>query len=198
MSEITNNYYSKNSEIFIQTTLEIDMEPIYEKFLPLIPAGGKILDAGCGSGRDSLFFKKQGFNVIAIDNCHDFVKFTSTYAGVEAHCIGFNDINFSNEFSGIWACASLLHLSYENLEDAITRLAKALKTNGIFYCSFKYGTFSGERNGRIFTDMDEERFFKIIDKISNLTILETWITDDQRKDRKVEKWLNVLTKKIQP
>ena len=85
----TNNYYQENADTFIQATLEIDMDSMYEKFIPLLPEGGKILDAGCGSGRDSLYFKNKCFNITAIDSCQEFVKFTSEYAGVEAFCIPF-------------------------------------------------------------------------------------------------------------
>ena len=188
----TKDYYKKNSDTFIQTTLEIDMNSIYEKFIPLMPEGGKILDAGCGSGRDSLFFRKQGFRVLAIDNCEEFVKFTENFARVEAQCIGFNQLSFNDEFEGIWACASLLHLNHDDLDDVLKRFSKALKPGGILYASFKYGELSGERNGRIFTDLNEDNFSKMIKKTPGLKLIETWITDDQRKDRTAEKWLNAL------
>jgi SAM-dependent methyltransferase len=194
--DLTKDYYNKNSDNFIQQTLEIDMSAIYEKFVPLLPAGGKVLDAGCGSGRDSLYFRNQGFNVLAIDTSQDFVRFTADYAGVEADCLSFNEINFTNQFDGIWACASLLHLCLADLADALKRIANALKPVGIFYVSFKYGNFSGERNGRIFTDLTEESFAKIINDIPGFKVIETWITDDQRKDRTAEKWLNALLTKI--
>lgn len=189
--ETTKDYYKKNSDTFIKTTLEIEMNSIYEKYLPLLPESGSILDAGCGSGRDSLFFRKKGFKVLAIDSCEEFVIFTGEYAGVEAQCIPFNDVSFNNEFDGIWACASLLHLNRADLSDALNRFSKALKPGGILYSSFKYGNFSGERNGRIFTDLNEESYSEIINGIAGLKIIETWITDDRRKDRE-EKWLNAL------
>mgnify|MGYP001564142808 CR=1 FL=1 len=191
----TNNYYQENADTFIQATLEIDMDSMYEKFIPLLPEGGKILDAGCGSGRDSLYFKNKCFNITAIDSCQEFVKFTSEYAGVEAFCIPFNEITFNNEFDGIWACSSLLHLSHNELTDVFKKLSKALKTNGVIYASFKYGNFSGERNGRIFTDLTEKDFSEIINEIPDLKLKEIWITNDQRKDREEERWLNTLLHK---
>ncbi len=190
--DITKAYYNKNADNFIQATLEIDMDSIYEKCIPLFPEGGKILDAGCGSGRDRLYFKNQGLKVTAIDSCAEFVKFTREYADVEAVCIPFNEITFNNEFNGIWACSSLLHLNHNELTDVFKKLSKALKPDGIIYASFKYGNFSGERNGRIFTDLTEDSFSKIIYEIPNLKIKEIWITNDQRKEREEEKWLNVF------
>jgi SAM-dependent methyltransferase len=193
--DTTKEYYKKNSDTFIQSTLAIDMSVIYEKFVPLLPKSGKVLDAGCGSGRDSLYFKTHGFYVLAIDSCADFVRFTADYAGVKTDCLAFNEINFTEEFDGIWACASLLHLNHEDLKDALQRIAKALKPGGIFYASFKYGNFSGERNGRVFSDFSGESFAVMISNIPGLKLIESWITDDQRKDRATEKWLNVLLTK---
>lgn len=191
----TNEYYKNNANSFIEATLDIDMSSIYNKFLPLITKEGKILDAGCGSGRDSYYFKNKGFYVIAIDNCNDFVEHTKNYAGVDGQCLSFNQIEYSEKFDGIWACASLLHLDKRELQNAFLRLSKALKYGGVLYSSFKYGTFSGERNGRIFTDMNEQSFSELIKEITDLKIKETWITSDQRKDRDNEKWLNVLIEK---
>ena len=56
-------------------------------------------------------------------------------------------------------------------------------------------TFSGERNGRYFTDMTEESFKELLQKIGNLEIEETWITSDVRPGRGEEKWLNLFLRK---
>jgi SAM-dependent methyltransferase len=195
MNNLTNDYYSKNSEQFIESTLNIDMELIYQEFLPLIPKEGSILDAGCGSGRDSKYFSKMGYKVTAIDNCEDFINHVKTYPGIEAIKLGFDEVDYTNRFDGIWACASLLHVPQEKMQEAIVKLFNSMKTNGIFYASFKYGNFSGERNGRIFSDMDEEQFDLIIKQIPGLKVIKYWITNDQRPERVAENWLNVLMKK---
>ena len=69
---------------------------------------------------------------------------------------------------------------------------QALKTNGIIYTSFKYGTFEGELNGRYFTDFTEGMFEEFVRKISGLQIEKMWITGDVREGRGDERWLNIL------
>ena len=75
------------------------------------------------------------------------------------------------------------------------KMAAALKADGMFYVSFKYGTFSGERNGRFFIDMDESSFDLLLEDIPELEIYREYITEDVRPGRKVEKWLYVFLKK---
>lgn len=65
-----------------------------------------------------------------------------------------------------------------------------LKPGGVFYMSFKLGDSEGIRNGRWFTDLDEESFSELIDGIDGLRIDSLDITSDVRPGRADEKWLN--------
>lgn len=71
-------------------------------------------------------------------------------------------------------------------------MEKALHNSGIIYTFFKYGDFSGTRNGRYFTDFTENFFKAFIGEIEQLTIELLWITDDVRPSRREEKWLNII------
>ena len=63
----TIDYYNQYADKFVVSTFHIVMEEIYHSFIRYLPDGGDILDLGCGSGRDSLAFKKLGYLVEAID-----------------------------------------------------------------------------------------------------------------------------------
>ena len=71
------------------------------------------------------------------------------------------------------------------------KLADALKPNGIWYLSFKYGDTQREKDGRLFTDINEQRLTELVSSLSNIDISSTWITEDNRPDRN-EKWLNAI------
>nr|MCR5007913.1 class I SAM-dependent methyltransferase [Oribacterium sp.] len=66
MTDTTLNYYNNNAEAFIKGTVSVDFSDTQDKFLSLL-SGKKILDFGCGSGRDTKYFLKKGFQVDAID-----------------------------------------------------------------------------------------------------------------------------------
>jgi DNA-binding transcriptional regulator YhcF (GntR family) len=86
-------------------------------------------------------------------------------------------------------------LNLDELKAVIKKMVDALKSKGIIYTSFKYGTFSGERNGRYFTDMTESTFSQLLEDIKEVHIEEQWITADVRPGRGEEKWLNLILRK---
>lgn len=191
----TINYYDTNAKEFVEGTLNVDFKATQEKFINKLPSKGYILDFGCGSGRDTKYFLAKDFNVDAIDGSIELCKIASEYTNIKVRHMYFNELSIVNKYDGIWACSSILHLSLDDLVDVFKRMSKALKDEGIIYTSFKYGDFSGERNGRYFTDMTEDSFAKLIANVDNLKVEEQWITADVRPQRGNEKWLNLILRK---
>lgn len=191
----TINYYDTNAKEFVEGTLNVDFKTTQDKFINKLPDKGYILDFGCGSGRDTKYFLAKDFNVDAIDGSIELCKIASEYTNIKVRHMYFNELSIVNKYDGIWACSSILHLSLDDLVDVFKRMSKALKDEGIIYTSFKYGDFSGERNGRYFTDMTEDSFAKLIANVDNLKVEEQWITADVRPQRGNEKWLNLILRK---
>lgn len=191
----TINYYDTNAKEFVEGTLNVNFKATQDKFVNKLPAKGYILDFGCGSGRDTKYFLAKDFNVDAIDGSIELCKIASEYTNIKVRHMYFNELSIVNKYDGIWACSSILHLSLDDLVDVFKRMSKALKDEGIIYTSFKYGDFSGERNGRYFTDMTEDSFAKLIANVENLKVEEQWITADVRPQRGNEKWLNLILRK---
>ena len=195
MSE-TLNYYNQNADQFCKNTISVEFSATQHRFLSHLPVAAHILDFGCGSGRDTKAFLDQGYHVEAIDGSEELCKLASQYTGIQVRHMLFQELSEVSEYDGIWACSSILHLPLEELYEVLYKMSTALKPNGIIYTSFKYGTFSGERSGRYFTDMTEETFADFISKIENLRVEEEWITSDVRPGRSEEKWLNLILRKI--
>ena len=185
------NYYDLKAQEFFDGTVNTDMTPHYNEFLKFLPENAHILDAGCGSGRDSLKFKSLGYNVTSIDGSVEMCKIASDFINQKVLHLQFQEIEFKNCFDGIWASASLLHVSSNEIDDVLKRLKKSLKSNGILYASFKYGDFEGKRNGRYFNDLTEKTAINLFEK-ADFNVIKTWITNDARKGRETEKWTNIL------
>ena len=192
----TLKYYAKNTEEFIASTLEADMSATQEKFLSLLPKGAHILDLGCGSGRDSLCFLQQGFQVTAVDGSEELAKFAGELIGQGVVVADFKDLVLPKaSFDAIWASASLLHVHSEALPGILAKVIDLAKPGAIFYMSFKYGAYEGERTGRYYTDLNEERFAEFLLKSGRaLEIIEQWVAKDVRPD-KPELWLNTFARK---
>jgi len=191
----TIDYYNKNSEKFYKNTVHIDLSELYPKFLRHIPDNGTILDLGCGSGRDSLYFLEKGYIVTSVDASEEMVRLSSELTGQKTQYLRMQDIEFKNEFNGIWACASLLHVDEGSTEDVLSNLGKALKTDGCLYASYKYGDGAQIKGDRFFNNYDESTFEEVVDNVVEFEIENYWITKDLRPDRIDEKWLNVILKK---
>lgn len=192
----TIDYYNNNAESFTCDTIKVNFENNCERFLQYIPDNGSILDFGCGAGRDTRYFLNKGYDVHAIDGSHEMCRIAGEYTGINVKQQQFADFAEYDKYDGIWACASILHLPKDELEEVLIRLLNSLKQEGFIYTSFKYGTFEGVRNGRYFTYFTENTFSEFEKGILGIEVIDEWISDDVRKGRENEKWLNLILKKV--
>lgn len=190
----TIKYYDYNAETFVESTINVDVSALYKPFEELLQYGAKILDLGCGNGRDSKYFAQQGYNVIAVDPSQAMCEQTRIYARVPVYRMKAEEMQFSNEFDAVWACASLLHVAWSKQEKVLGLIGKALKKNGVCYCSWKYGNEERNDNGRRFTDCSEESLKILLKQVNIFEIISIWKTNDIRTDKN-QIWLNTLLKK---
>ena len=190
----TIDYYNKHAEEFTASTFEVDMESLYQPFLAELPEGARILDVGCGSGRDTLAFKNKGYQVDAIDYSEELVKKATQLTGIPVRLQSFYEIDADQAYDGIWACASLLHCERSRLAEVLEKMVQALKPNGVIYMSFKYGDSDREKDGREFTDLNEQQAQELLAQFDQVSLVQQWITVDKRPERE-EQWLNLLLKK---
>lgn len=195
------SHYTTHAVAYATATREVDMASLYSRFLPHVPAGGRILDAGCGSGRDALAFRQQGYVVEAFDANPELAALASTHVGIPVRVMGFLQLgddagaSFDDRFAGIWACASLLHVAEADQAQAWTRLWAWVATGGVVYASYKLG--EGERVdewGRPFTDATDLRLRSWLMPLPGVTQVRTWVSADQRRGQS-QAWLNALVQR---
>lgn len=193
----TIKFYDVNAQEYFESTVNINLDELYKSFLKHIPPKGNILDLGCGSGRDSLHFLNKGYNVISIDASEEMVKLSSELTKRKTIFMNIEEIDFHDEFDGIWACASLLHINKNLSESVFNILCNALKNKGILYASYKYGNGARILKKRYFNNYNETSIKKTIHNVKELNIIDHWVTNDLRPSKKNEKWLNIILSKSQ-
>ena len=172
-------YYNHHVQSFISTTVSVNFKPVQDKFIHALN-GPKVLDFGCGSGRDTKYFLESGLQVTAVDGSETMCRYASEFTGIQVQNMLFQDLDAQNQYDGIWV---------------LSKMADALRDDGIIYTSFKYGDFEGECNGRYFTDFTIETFTDFIKDLEKIRMETYWITTDVRPGRGEEKWLNVMLRK---
>ena len=194
----TLQYYEDHAEEFAANTINADMEAMRGRFLAYLPEGARIMDFGCGTGRDAKAFCDLGYEVAALDGSEALCRIACDLTGLPVRCMDFSSYSPAQgeQYDGIWACASLLHLKKNELPPVMHSLGRALNVGGIFYVSFKYGDFEGERNGRYFSDFTLEGFREFMKLLPEFREVEHWITGDVRPGRGDERWLNMILEKI--
>jgi len=191
---MTLKYYQDNAQTFFDGTVNVDMSSLYEAFTRHLAPGARVLDAGCGSGRDAKAFQEMDYQVEAFDASPAMVELAREHTGLPVKVMSFADVDWKEEFDGIWCCASLLHVPAVELPGVMRRLADALKPGGVWYVSFKYGEGEREADGRRFTDMDEVGLGALLGSVRGIEVVEMWVTRDKRPG-KDEVWLNGIFRK---
>ena len=104
----------------------------------------------------------------------------------------FQELNEKEKYDGIWACASILHLTKIELKDVLWKMILSLKPGGYIYTSFKYGETEGYKGDRYYTNFTENSFKEFIADFPIISVIAQKVTSDVRPGRETEKWLNLI------
>lgn len=144
MDQRTVDYYEQNAWAVVAGTEILDTATARQysrkRFCAYLEAGASVLDLGCGSGRDSKYFAEMGYRVRAIDISPTMAVQATKICGFAVEVMDFAELESEGEFDGVWASASLIHCSREDLEvDVLPRINRAMKQGGVLYVYLKEG-----------------------------------------------------------
>jgi SAM-dependent methyltransferase len=159
------------------------------------PCRWVILDAGCGSGRDSRYFLQRAYRVEAFDASPEMCRLAASFRGQTVPQKIFEEIDYVSAFDEVWACASLLHVPRDHMDAVLQRFSRAIRLGGVMFMSFKLRDGEWEKNDRFFNSYNHNSFRELIKKYPSFVLCSTWTTDDVRPDRKQERWLNALIRR---
>jgi len=189
--------YEELAEDYYKTHFDInEIKTIADFFIQNLK-GQKILDIGCGPGRDAKYFSEHDLEVTGIDLTFNFVKMASqNVPNAKFMQMDMRNLDFpENSFDGIWACASFLHVPKEDAKNTLLGFRKILKPAGLIYLSVKQGNeekfvekdeYKGRTKFFAFYTQDE---FKNLIESCNFKIVKVLI--DEKKDT----WINVFATK---
>nr|WP_255699151.1 class I SAM-dependent methyltransferase [Tychonema sp. BBK16] len=143
--EVTIAEYELTAESFREGTWHHDVSQNRDALTAAMPRKpGKILDIGCGPGRDLVAFKTQGHTVVGLDATPAFVEIAKELSGCEVLQQSFLNLDLPNaEFDGIFANASLIHVPRDKMIKVLKDLHKALVVNGAIVMSMCRGDWEG-------------------------------------------------------
>ncbi|MBT7951038.1 MAG: NUDIX domain-containing protein [Gammaproteobacteria bacterium] len=192
----TSAYYDRNAQNYCNETLNFDMGELYKSFFENLTTGAHILDLGCGSGRDSRAFLNNGYRITALDSNSAVAVYAEQVIGQPVVVTHFQELAFTDEFDAIWACASLLHCTRQQMPSVLNRIANALKNGGIVYMSFKWGDDETiDERGRFYSNYTDVTLDGLLSKIANLETMDIWDVTKPLRDGE-QKWVNALVKKV--
>ena len=191
------DYYNRYAVPYFEETAELDMEEIIRPFIELLPENAEVLDLGCGSGRDTVTLLENGFYVTAMDGSEEMCRLAEVHTDQDVLCMTYEEMDFDEVFDGIWACASLVHLTEDEMKTVMKKLVCALQKGGVLYFSVHKGERDGMYNGRYFRDYTKKEILTLLEQFEELELLNIWTTQDVRAGKTEGQWLNVLVRKIE-
>jgi SAM-dependent methyltransferase len=165
-SSFTLRYYDENAESFWQGTKDHDVSQNRDVFVANLEGSGpfRILDFGCGPGRDLKVFKQMGHETIGLDGAANFVTLARSYSDCDVWRQDFLKLELPpDHFDGIFANASLFHVPSQELPRILAELRAALKPHGVLFSSNPRGNNQeGWSDGRYGVYYDWQRWNKIV------------------------------------
>jgi SAM-dependent methyltransferase len=162
-SQATIAHYDRTAVAFWEATRDHDVSQNYAALLEAIESEApfRILDLGCGPGRDLRYFRSLGHEAVGLDGSAEFVAMARSYSGCEVLHQDFLAMSLPDgHFDGVFANASLFHVPSREMPRVLRELAATLKTRGVLFCSNPRGNneegFHNERYGSFF-DLDTWR-----------------------------------------
>lgn len=120
-------------------------------FLDLLAPGARILELGCGGGRDAAAMLARGFDVDPTDGTAKLAAAAEARIGRPVRTMRFDALSAAGEYDAVWAHASLLHVPRPGLPDVLGRIHRALRPHGLHFGSYKAGGVEGRDGfGRYF------------------------------------------------
>ncbi|MDP2908660.1 MAG: class I SAM-dependent methyltransferase [Nanoarchaeota archaeon] len=194
--------YNKIAKLYSKVTFPKINQYHLNKFISMLPKNAKVLDAGCGSGKDAQYFNDYGLDVIGIDAAKKLIEEAKkNVKGVKFKTMDMAKTSFKDQtFDGIWAAGSLIHDEKCNIPTILEELKRILKDDGVIYVAVKEGSGEEMKKEAVYNNEPRPFFYYTLPEIekmmeqSGFQIIHSRFDEDVLK-RKDTKWIDVYCKK---
>lgn len=191
----TIDFYNTEVDAYIDLIEKQPQDPTLPAFIRKVPAGGLVLDLGCGPGHCAAAMVEQGLRVDAIDASPAMVHLACDTFNLPARQALFTDLDEQQTYDAIWANFSLLHAGDGELPGILAALYTALKANGLFHISMKLGEGSArDKLGRYYCYYSQSRLTEML-TAAGFSIEDTQSGELSGLAGELEPWIAFLARK---
>lgn len=164
--ESTKSYYETCAEEYFRSTHATNLYDLWEKFQHNIPKNARVLDLGCGSGRDIKHFASIGTQVIGMDYSFSLLQRAKIFSQQTVILTNFLTLPFKDSsFDAVWAMGSLLHTPRPQVTSALSEIHRILKSHSLLFSSVKKGDgHTIDEKGRYFEFYQQDEWRKLLDE----------------------------------
>lgn len=159
--EETIGAYDARVEDYVGHTGRKAPDPTLIAFIERIPAGGFVLDLGCGPGNASVVMRDHGLRVDPVDGSKEMVRWANDTHTIGARQLTFDALEAVDHYHGVWANFSLLHTAPEDFPNHLAAIHRALLADGLLHLGMKLGHGSRrDRLGRYYSYYAEQQLLE--------------------------------------
>ena len=189
--------YNKYARVYADRHINKVLQFQLNDFISKLP-GKKVLDIGCGAGRDVQYFKEEGLDVIGIDISDGLLEEAKQrFPDCKFEKMDMLNLKLlESSFDGAWVMASLADIPKKDVLNALENIRKVLNANGVVYIAVKEG--DGEQliekkqyeNSPRFYSFYRKQELEDYLKKANFNVIASTVSDDEGT-----RWVEVMARK---
>ncbi|MEK6835285.1 MAG: class I SAM-dependent methyltransferase [Nanoarchaeota archaeon] len=188
--------YDKIATTYADYTFPKLLQFQLNKFISLL-VGKKILDAGCGPGRDLQYFNQEGLDVTGIDISRGMLRECKRRTGITALDMDMRKMSFQdNSFDGIWCMASLSDIEKDEAPKVIDEFYRVLKRGGVIYIAVKEGEGMQVVKKKKYNDMPRIYVYYKLSELQELLKKKFFVLSSVTANDEGTSWVEIFAKKI--
>ncbi len=184
-------FYQAQAQAYFEQTFWVDPSSFLQPLVKHLDPGARILDIGCGAGRDMLWLQNRGFSCIGLDLSLALASLARQHSDLPVIVADFEDFNFSrSQMDALLLVGALAHVPHKRFKQVFWPMLQGLKARGLVLITLKKGQNAETRpDGRVFYLWKSKDLVKIFADFS-LGCLEYF--EQQSRIRSKDTWMSFV------